>query len=127
MPNGYSNDLRERVLAYKDNNHTQRETCEVFKISRATLNGWLKLRRETGSAHLRPRPKTRRNRKIDEQALRAYLTANPDAYLHEIGAVFGVSASAIMYACRRYDLTRKKKQPAILNVTKRFAPALQKN
>ena len=73
MTNGYSNDLRARVLAYKDDNHTQQETCNVFGISRSTLNAWLKLRRETGTAHLRPRPATRRNRKISEAKLRAYL------------------------------------------------------
>jgi transposase len=108
MPNGYSNDLRTRVLAYKDDNHTQHETCAVFGISRATLNAWLKLRRETGSAHLRPRPKTRRSRKIDAVKLEAYLAEHPDAYLREIAAEFGVGASAIMYACRRWGLTRKK-------------------
>lgn len=117
MTNGYSNDLRERVLAYKDAGHTQKETCEVFGISRSALNDWLKLRRETGSAHLRARPKTRRNRKIDEQALREYVAAHPDAYLHEIGAVFGVTGTAILYACRRYGITRKKVNP--LSRTKR--------
>ena len=109
MTNGYSNDLRDRVLAYKDDHHTQKDTCEVFGISRSTLNEWLKLRRETGSAHLRPRPKTRRNRKVDEQALRAYIAEHPDAYLHEIGAHFGVSAAAICYACQRFGINRKKR------------------
>ena len=108
MTNGYSNDFRESVLVYYDKDHTQIETCEVFGISRSTLNVWLKLRRETGSAHLRPRPKQRRTRKIDEKRLKAYLQAHPDAYLHEIGAVFEVSASAILYACQRYGITRKK-------------------
>ncbi len=109
MSNGYSNDLRVRVLAYKDANHTQQETCEVFRISRATLNAWLKLRRETGSAALRPRPKARSSRKINEPALKAYVQAHPDAYLHEIGEAFGVSGTAILYACRRYGITRKKR------------------
>jgi putative transposase len=127
MPNGYSNDLRERVLAYKDNNHTQVETCEVFGISRSTLNAWLKLRRETGSAHLRPRPTRRRNRKIDEGKLKAYIAQHPDAYLREIAAVFGVSASAIMYACQRLGITRKKRRPATPNVMKLNAQPFNKN
>ena len=113
MTNGYSNDLRDKVLAYKDAQHTQRETCEVFGISRSTLNEWLRLRRETGSAHLKPRPTKRRNRKIDEQALNDYLADYPDAYLYEIGAHFGVTARAIGYACERYGITRKKRQRAI--------------
>ena len=117
MTNGYSNDLRERVLKYKDDNHTQVETCDVFGISRSTLNAWLKLRRETGSVNLRPRPRTRRPRKIDEARLRAYLEAHPDAYLREIGVEFEVSATAIMKACRRYQLTRKKRRHAISSET----------
>jgi transposase len=106
------------VLAYKDDNHTQAETCAVFGISRATLNAWLKLRRETGSAQLRPRPKTRRSRKIDDDQLRRYLEQHPDAYLHEIAEVFAVSASAIVYACRRAGITRKKRRRAISSAMK---------
>ena len=109
MPNGYSNDLRERVLSYYDDNHNQKETCARFEISRATLNRWLKLRRETGSFELKPRPKTRRSRKLDLDALKAYIAVHPDAYLREIAEVFEVSLSAIWYACERLKITRKKR------------------
>jgi len=108
MPNGYSNDLRDRVLAYYEENHTQVETCEVFGMGRSTLNSWVKLKRETGSAHLKPRPTTRKTRKITPQALTTYLAKHPDAYLREIGEAFGVSDVAILYACRRYGITRTK-------------------
>ncbi len=109
MPNGYSNDLRERVLAYYDDNHTQKETCSVFEISRSALTDWLKLRRETGSAHLRPRPKQRKSKKLDGQRLREYIASHPDAYLYEIAAEFGVVPSAVYYACHRHGITRKKR------------------
>jgi transposase len=117
MPKRYSNDLRDRVLAYKDDHHTQQETCAVFGISRTTLTTWLKVRRETGSAHAQPYPKTRR-RQLDEYQLKAYIEAHPDAYLREIAGEFGVSATAIMYACRRFKLTRKKRQPVMPNAMK---------
>jgi len=117
MPKRYSNDLRDRALTYKDDNHTQQETCAVFGISRTTLNTWLKLRRETGSAHAQPYPQTRR-RQIDERELKAHIDAHPDDYLREIAVAFGVSPTAIMYACRRYKLTRKKRHPAMPNATK---------
>ena len=110
MPKRYSNDLRDRALAYKDDNHTQQETCAVFGLSRSTLNTWLKLRRETGSAHTQPYAKTRR-RQIDKHKLNAYIEAHPDTYLRDIAVEFGVSATAIMYACRRYKITRKKDTP----------------
>lgn len=81
--------------------------CLVF-ISRSALTDWLKLRRETGSADLRPRPKTRKSKKIDGEKLKAYIDPHPDAYFHEIASVFGVVPSAIYYACRRHGITRKK-------------------
>ena len=126
MPNGYSNDLRDRVLAYYEDNHTQLETCAVFGISRSTLNSWVKLKRETGSAHLRPRPTTRQTRKITSEALHAYLAKHPDAYLREIGEALGVSDVAILYACRRYGITRKKRRHAIENGTKRSVKRFSK-
>jgi len=112
MGKRYSNDLRERVLAYKDDNHTQQETCEVFGISRSTLNEWLKRRRETGSALIEAGPKQRRRRKLDETQLKTYIEANPDAYLREIAEVFEVSDTAIRKACARYGITRKKRRPS---------------
>ena len=126
MPKRYSNDLRDRVLAYKDNNHTPQETCAVFGISRTTLNTWLKLRRETGSAHAQPYAKTRR-RQIDEHKLKAYIEAHPDAYLREIAVEFGVSATAIMDACRRSKITRKKRHPAMPNETEQNVNAFKKH
>lgn len=109
MPNGYSTDLRERVLSYYDDNHKQQETCELFGINRSTLNSWLKLRRETGSVALKPRPKVRRTRKVNDEALKLYIAQHPDAYLREIAQEFGVSISTIWYACQRQRLTYKKR------------------
>ena len=109
MPNGYSNDLRNRILAYYDDNHTQKETCAVFNISRSALTDWVKLRRETGSADLRPRPKRRKSKKIDRQKLKEYISSHPEAYLYEIASEFGVVSSAIYYACQRDGITRKKR------------------
>ena len=71
MPNGYSNDLRARILAYYDNNHTQIETCQAFQIARSTLCDWLRRRLTLRSAHLQSRPLKRRS-KINKAALRAY-------------------------------------------------------
>lgn len=107
MSNGYSNDLRERVIAYYDEEHTQYATCAVFQISRATLNNWLRQRREMGHIALQPRPQERQ-RKLNRANLQSYLEQHPDAYLEEIGTVFGVSGSAIFYACQRWGLVRKK-------------------
>lgn len=107
MTYGYSNDLRERVIGYYDEKHTQAQTCEVFQISRATLNNWLRQRRETGTITL-PLRKLERTGKIKRVELEAYLQAHPDAYLEEIGAALGVSGTAVYYACQRWGIVRKK-------------------
>jgi transposase len=122
MSYGYSNDLRERVFAYYDDNHGQENTCEVFQISRATLNNWLRLRRETGSIELPVRPLAR-NSKIKRADLETYLAEHPDAYLEEIGAVLGVTGSAIYYACQRWGLVRKKSKPLTKKATLNNAPS----
>ena len=108
MPNGYSNDLRNRVLSYYDDNHSQEETIERFSISCSSLKRWLKMRRETGSYLLKARP-AKRKRKLDGEEIKAYLEKHPDAYLREIATIFEVSVSAVWYACQRHKLTRKKR------------------
>lgn len=108
MPNGYSNDLRQRVLSYYDDNHTQQETCEQFSISVSSLKRWLKLRRETGSAELVARPKQRK-RKVDAEELKTYIKEHPDAYLREIAEALELSVSAVWYACQRHHISRKKR------------------
>jgi transposase len=45
----YSIDLRERVLAFYDDGHSQQETIATFRISQSALNSWLRLRKETGN------------------------------------------------------------------------------
>lgn len=96
MPNGYSNDLRERVVSYYDDHHTQKETCAQFSISYATLTCWLKLRWDTGSIDLKPCPSNRK-RKLDGKKLKAYIAEHPDAYLREIAEVFDVSVSSVWF------------------------------
>ena len=44
MSYGYSIDLRERVLSYIEDGHTQKEASEVFKIPRQTIYNWLCLK-----------------------------------------------------------------------------------
>jgi len=48
MSYGYSIDLRERVLSYIEDGHTQKEASEVFKIPRQTIYNWLCLKTGTG-------------------------------------------------------------------------------
>lgn len=49
MPTPYSNDLRAKVLQAIDEGMTKSQASRVFKLSRNTINLWLKRREETGN------------------------------------------------------------------------------
>jgi transposase len=50
----YSVDLRERVIAYLQEGHTQEETSIIFKVGTSTIKRWLSLLSETGNLEKRP-------------------------------------------------------------------------
>lgn len=108
MTYGYSDDLRNSCLSYYDKSgKAQKEVALMFGIGLKTLSNWLRLRKE-GSVSLRSNQKARHCPKLEEQALRSYIAAHPDAYLHEIAEHFDVSIPAVHYAFKRLGITRKK-------------------
>jgi len=54
-------------------------------------------------------------KKIDSDKLKAYMEKYPNAYLKEIGEVFGCTDMAIYYAFKGLGSTRKKRQIDIKN------------
>ena len=103
----YSEDMRKMVLTYLDNGHTEEEAHRELKISISTMTRWRKQLRETGSL---ANKEVRRNpRKLDNDELKAYIAAHPDAYFTEIAAHFGCSDEGVRKACKRLGITRKKK------------------
>ena len=104
----YSEDLRKRVIAYLAEGHTQASAQKEFKIGLTTIKGWKKRYAETGS--LKNKPLNRKYRKLDPEKLSAYVKEHPDAYLREIGDVFGVTDDAVRLALNKMKITRKKRQ-----------------
>lgn len=108
MSYGYSDDLRKAALAYYDRGGaSQVEVSDIFGICVKTFNSWISLRKK-GEVTRRAYQKPKGAVKLDEAALRQYITDNPDAYNHEVGAQFGVCANTILYARRRLGISRKK-------------------
>jgi transposase len=97
---------RIRVNKYLDEGHTQRETRTTFHISMTAINSWRKKYKETG--HVMDDPPRRTFKKLDPVKLKAYVKEHPDAYLKEIGEVFGCSDTAVLKAFKRLNITRKK-------------------
>jgi transposase len=80
----YSEDLRLRVLAAVDGGMPRRDVVGVFGVSLATVDRYLRLRRETGAVAPRPRrgPPPIKGAAL-AAALPPRLEAEPDATLDE--------------------------------------------
>lgn len=125
MSYGYSIDLRERVLSYIEDGHTQKEASQVFNVTRQTIYNWLCLKNKTGSLKM-CRSGKRKASRFDEDKLREHVLNHGDAYLYEIGSCFGGSTSGAYRALKRLKITRKKSLSSTRSVTKRSDKSLSK-
>ena len=107
MSNAYSLDLRERVVGYVAEGGQQEEASRIFRVGIATVKRWMALYRKGESIAPKPR-KPYKPRKISEEALKQAIEERSDATLEELGQVLNVSAVAVLKACRRFNITRKK-------------------
>lgn len=62
----------------------------------------------TGSLAKKPVDCSKRCRKINDEALLAYLAEHPDAYLADIAKLFGCSINAVHKRLGHLNITRKK-------------------
>lgn len=107
----YSEDYRKRVNEYLDEGHTWTEAQKVFKISTTAISRWRKKYKETGE--VKDAPPRRTFKKLEPEKLKGYVEKHPDAYLKEIGEVFGCSDTAVRKALKRLGITRKKRRSGI--------------
>ena len=120
MRMAYSLDLRTRVLAGIDRGLSRTEAAKLFAVGRATITTWVTLRRETGSlAAQQPPGRPRTIGLADNDALRAQLTAQPDATLAAHVASWtalhpsqSLSVATMSRSIQRLDWTRKKSRCA---------------
>jgi putative transposase len=100
----YSLDLRKKVVDYVENGGSITKAAKLFKVGRATIYRWL------GREDLQATKVKRRQRKLDWKALEKDVRENPDARLIDRAKKFGVRPSAISYALKEMEITRKKKE-----------------
>jgi transposase len=82
--NGYSKDLRLRVLAAVDRGIPRKEVVELFGISLSTVKRWLKRRRQTGDVNVKKIPgRPALKGKALREWLPKQLEKNPDLTLKE--------------------------------------------
>jgi transposase len=111
----YSDDLRQRILRAVDQGHRQAEIAAAFQVSVATIKRYLKLRRETGQATVKPipgRPPTKRAALEAELSgqLAAYRDVTEASHCRLFEAAHGqqVSRDTMRRAIDRLGWTRKK-------------------
>ena len=102
----YSVDLREIVMEYIMRGNSLRKARKIFKVSLNTIQGWKRLKKETGS--LQKRSKKAICRVYNPEKLENYIKDNPRAYLKEIANEFLGSVSGASAALKRMKIRLKK-------------------
>ena len=115
----YSIDYRKRAVGYKDSGHTFKELEEAFKIPPITYYDW---KEKLSSGYYQARPKRERLRKIDREKLRQAVADAPDAYLHELAALFGCTPQAVFYMLAKLKITLKKRPLPTAKKTEKNVP-----
>jgi len=113
----YSYDLRKKALDYIEKGGSKVEASQIFGVTVQTLINWVK-RKNVGK--LMPNPsREKKPQKLNAEKLKTYIEKHPDSYLREIAEEFGVTITAVFYACKRLKITLKKRRPSIEKGMKR--------
>lgn len=105
----YSIDLRQRALNYIANGGSRLEASKIFGVTIPTLANWLSRQKQQDLA---PKMNGSKPSKIDNDKLKKYIELHPDSYLREIAAEFNTTLQAVFYACKRLNITLKKRPRA---------------
>lgn len=120
----YSLDLRQKALNYIANGRSRSEASRIFGVTTRTLANWLSRQKQHDLA---PKMKGSSPSKIDGEKLKHYIKEHPDSYLREIAEAFSTTLQAIFYACRRLNITLKKRSSITKKEMRRGERYLGKN
>ena len=106
----YSYDLRKKALDYIENGGSKVLAGQIFGVTVQTLINWVKRKKQ---GNLTPNATRKRNpQKLETEKLKTYIEKHPDKYLREIAEEFGVTITAVFYACKRLKIILKKRHPS---------------
>jgi transposase len=115
-------DYRLRAVAYKDEGHTFKELQEAFKIPAETYYQW---KENLENGYYETKTVRERKRKINKNELKQMVAEKPDAYLRELADAFHCTETAVFYALRKLNITRKKSALPITKNRKRNVRNIQ--
>lgn len=103
----YSLDLREKVIDFIKQGHTQTEATKVFGIGRTTIYRWLV--KVSRGENLKPLSNSiRKPKKINPDDLLKYSEEHMGQTLKEIAEFFGVAHSSVWYRLKKLGFVCKK-------------------
>lgn len=128
MPYAKSQDLRDRVIALRDQGHPTSSVARLLGVSASWVRRVMQVRRESGRSNALPRGGWR-YQKVDTDRLAALVHEHPDATAAELHAQLGgdCSVSAVDAALRRLGLTYKKRRSTPPSKTGPMSPKSGRN
>jgi transposase len=78
---------------------------EAFEIPSVTYYDW---EEKLDNGYYDTKTIRERKRKIDKDELKRKVAEKPDAYLRELAEKYGCTESAVFYALKKLNITRKK-------------------
>ena len=121
----YSYDLRTKALDYIEKGGSKVQAGQIFGVTVQTLLNWVKRKKE---GNLAPDATRKRSpQKLKTEKLKTYIEKYPDSYLREIAEEFGVTITAVFYACKRLKITLKKRHPSTRKEMNREEKSFSRN
>ncbi len=110
MPAPYSYDLRKKAIEAVKRGHKKVNVCRLFKISRNTLDLWLKREKETGDFQAIANKQGRHSKIEDEEKFRVFIKENKDKTQTRIAELWenNITQQNVSYTCKKLEITRKK-------------------
>ena len=117
MGRAYSVDLRLRVLASVDSGMSKIQAHRIFKVSRSTIDDWIKLREQTGTVEVAPRRSggTGTKRLTSHESFTAFVERHRHSTLRQMQCAWqeetqqSLSLMSFSRALRTLGYTRKKR------------------
>jgi transposase len=111
MPAPYSYDLRQKAIEAVKRGQKKINVCRLFKISRNTLDLWLKREKETGDYRAIANKQGRHSKIEDREKFRVFVKENKDKTQTKMAESWGnnITQQNISYTCQKLGITRKKK------------------
>jgi transposase len=126
----YSYDLRKKAIEAVKRGERKTDVCRFLKISRNTLDLWLKREKSTGDCQASANSAKGRKPKIqDPEKFREFVREHSDKTQKQIAQLWGeeLTQQNISYACQKLGITRKKKLTVIKKEMKKNEQNLEKN